>query len=501
MNKLKVADLITTDNIKDWEMGDCITIKAGTGAGKSYFIKNTLYDIAKKENTKILMLIHRSNCIEQFIDEIIKDKKTDVIDIRTYQKLEYKELKSYFNDLSEYQYICCDEFHYFMSDASFSKTTDMSFNLILSQTSAIKIFMSATGDQMKRYINNNKNIKTIDYELPIDFDFINQLYFFYSDDTFEILIENAIQRNEKAILFIQSAKKAYELYNKYKKYCLFNCSKNNKDYYKIVDKDKIKNMLINERFEELILITTTCMDTGVNIIDLDLRHVICKVEDTGTLIQCVGRKRIQSKDDTICVYLNVISNNSLGGKETQLKKKIRMAQFLKEHTVKEFIKAFPRQYDYSNMVYDDIVMENNKSTKKINELMFFKCEEDLSEIQTMKSFGKYGYCEYIKTLFGVEFYNMIEKQNKVNELEKYLDSIVGKRLFKSEQRELAKKINIKKDGKLLKSYGSLNAYFLEDNINYIIKSDIDWIRKLENGLNNSHYSKIYWTVFKLVDKL
>jgi len=74
-------------------------------------------------------------------------------------------------------------------------------------------------------------------------------------------------------------------------------------------------MLINEKFQELILITTTCMDAGVNLIDIDLKHVVCEVEDTGTLIQCIGRKRIQDEQDSINVYLKVISNNSLGGKE------------------------------------------------------------------------------------------------------------------------------------------------------------------------------------------
>lgn len=482
--KLRVSDVVTIEQIKSWDLGDIITIKAGTGVGKSWLIKNRLYDIAKSENKKILMLIHRSNCTEQFIDELVRDNKVDIIDIKTYQKLEFKELKSYFNDLSEYKYIVCDEFHYFMSDASFSKTTDMSFDLILSQSSAIKIFMSATGDQMKRFINDNKNIETIDYELPIDFDFVEDLSFFQNDDTFEMFMDEIITRNEKAIFFIQSAKKAYELFKKYKDYCLFNCSKHNKDYYKYIDKDKIKEMLINERFEELILITTTCMDAGVNLVDTKIQHVICEVEDTGVLIQCIGRKRIQTEDDKIHLYIKVINNNALGGKETQLKKRIHMANFLKEHTVKEFIEEFPRQYDYSNMVYDEIVMENNKGTKKINELMFFKCEEDLSEILAIKGYGKYGYCKYIKTLFGVEFYNMIEEQNKVDELEKYLDSIVGKRLFKDEQKELIEKIDLKVNRRLQKSYDKLNDGLKMINLNYII------IPKKSNN-------KRYWIIEKI----
>ena len=258
-------------------------------------------------------------------------------------------------------------------------------------------------------------------------------------------------------------------------------------------------MLKSERFEELILITTTCMDAGVNLVDEEIKHIVCEVEDTGTLIQCIGRKRIQSDEDKIHLYIKIISNNSLGGKETQLKKKIHMANFLKEHTVKEFIAEFPRQYDYSNIVYDDVVAEDNKGTKRINGLMFFKCEEDLEEILTIKGYGKYGYCEYLKEIFGVENYRVIEEQNAIDELIKYLDRIVGKRLFKDEQKELAVKVDIKRNGKLMKSYDTLNSGFIEDGIDFLIKADTDWNRKLEDGSKNKQYGKIYWIVYKLID--
>ena len=198
----------------------------------------------------------------------------------------------------------------------------------------------------------------------------------------------------------------------------------------------------------------------------------------------MGRKRIQDEDDKIHLYIKVISNNSLGGKETQLKKKIHMANFLKEHTVKEFIEEFPRQYDYSNMVYDNVVSENNKGTKKINELMFFKCEEDLSEILTIKGYGKYGYCKYIQSIFGVEFYNMIEEQSAIDELEKYLESIIGKKLYKEEQKELIEKIDLKVNRRLQKSYDKLNDGLKMIELNYII---------LPKKSNN----KRYWIVEKI----
>lgn len=495
---MRVTDVVTIEQIESWNPGDCITIKAGTGGGKSYLIKNILPPIAKRDGKKVLMLVHRSNCYSQFKEELIKDNKSDTIKIMTYQKLEYKYLKTDKEiDLSDYQYIVCDEFHYFMSDAAFSKTTDISLDIILDQVFATKIFMSATGDHMLEYLNDIKEIETIDYELPITYDFIENLTFFSQDDTLEEFIEEAIAKNHKSIFFVQSAKKAYELYKKYKEHCLFNCSKNNSNYYKYVDKDKIDEMLTNERFEELILITTTCLDAGVNIVDLDLKHIVCEVEDTGTLIQCIGRKRIKNKDDKIYLHIRVIGNKSLGGKTTQLNKKLKMAEFLKEHTVKEFIEKYQREYDISNMVYDATVKEIDRGTKKVNDLMFFKCKIDLDEIKEILEYGRYGYCEYIKELFGLEDYRVVEEDYKTDELIRYLNRIIGKKLYKEEQKELIESINIKdKRGRIQKSISIFNAYFDENKLPYIIKSDTNNIKKLEDETINPNYRKVYWIVYK-----
>ncbi|WP_425446654.1 hypothetical protein [Dethiothermospora halolimnae] len=503
----RVSEVITIDEIKKWDKGDIITVKAGTGKGKSYFIKNLLYAFAKKRNKKILFLIHRINCVNQFEKEIIRDKKTDVIDIKTYQKIEalYNNHKKSFN-FSEYEYIVCDEFHYFMSDAAFNKTTDISLNLILEENDKTKIFMSATGDYMKAYINNVKNKETNDYELPIKYDFIEELTFFNKDETIEKFIKKAIEKKIKTIFFIQSATKAYNFYKKYKRNCLFNCGKSDK-HYKYVDKNKIDNMLENERFDDLILITTTCMDAGVNIKDEEVEHVVCDVKDIGVLIQCIGRKRIQNSKEKIYLYIKTITNKQLGGMKSQLKLKVAKADYLRKHTVKEYILKYPRQNDINNIVYADIVEEADKSTHKVNELMYFKCICDCANIGTMLFYKKFGYCKYIADMFGFidqqgyPDYDIIDERYKKKTLEDYLESIVGKKLYRNEQKKLAKRVNIKRNGRLLKSAESLNSCFKEEKIHYIVdnnKGNVDWRRKLEDGSNNKYRGKKYWIVFKLV---
>lgn len=86
---IRVSDIINKSEIEKWKKGDVVTISAGCGSGKSYFIKNVLYEIAKQKNQKILMLIHRTACVNQFTLEIEDAGKADTIDIKTYQGIEY----------------------------------------------------------------------------------------------------------------------------------------------------------------------------------------------------------------------------------------------------------------------------------------------------------------------------------------------------------------------------------------------------------------------------
>lgn len=498
----RISELITVEEIRKWKTGNIISIMAGTGRGKSYWVKNILYAFAKQQNKRILYLIHRKNCIDQFKEEIKNDKKLDTISIMSYQKLEtyWKYGKEF--DFSSYQYIIVDEFHYFLSDSAYNKFTDISLNMILSQNNCVRIFMSATGNYMLRYINNYKHIQTKDYELPIEYNFIEDLTFFNKDETLEQFVEESISRKEKSIFFIQSAEKAYNLYKKYKKHCLFNCSKSNK-HYKYVDKDKINNMLSMCKFEENILITTTVMDSGVNILDTEVKHIICDVKDVGVLIQCIGRKRQLNNKDKICLYIKTINNNKLGGMKSRLLDKIRKAKYFKENGLQEFIKKYPRESDESNIVYDVQIGDKDRCSKRINEMTYFKCNINMAIIDEMTSYGKYGYCKYLIDLFqyknkrGKRRYRLIDENYEID-LEEYLDSIVGKKLFKDDKNKLINIINLRDSrNRQQKSISLLNEYFEANNLPYIIHSKRDSRRKLNNSKINSNRGKIYWLVGKI----
>ena len=467
MAMYRVSDLIKLEDIKQWNLKDVITITAGCGTGKSYFIKNVLYDYAKENEYKILFLVHRSNCKNQFEEEIISDNKTDVIDITTYQSIESTILSKKEIDLDKYTYIIADEYQYFCDDATFNKNSDVSLNEILN-SNTIKIFMSATDGLIKNYLKMKKKIEVTEYEVPSTFDFIRSLSFFDKQDTMFEIAEECLENNDKCIFFIQSAKLAYELYSKFKNNAIFNCSKSNKEYYKHVDEQAIMDILKNQKFDKNMLITTCAMDAGVNILDLELSHIICDVFDVNTLLQCIGRKRIVQEGDGFHLYIKSISNKQLGGIKTSTEKRLKKAEFLLDFGTEVYIRSYYKNTnDYSNIIYDDVV--NGQCVKKVNELIYYKYKHTMLTIDNMISKGDYGYNKYFADLFGIERYRVLEEEKKSDDLESYLESILGQVMLQvKDRKELIERIDVKSNGKLLKKIGNLNGALEEREVSYRI---------------------------------
>lgn len=477
---MNVTQLIG-DEYKQWTTDDIITIKAGTGQGKSYFIMNTLYEHAKINNEKILFLIHRTNCVDQFKYELETNDKTDTIHIRTYQHL---ESNINFN-FSKYKYIVSDEFHYFIGDASFNPQTDISFNSILQQDHAIKIYMSATGEHVTKFLSKVLSLSIKDYSLPIEYNFIDNLNFFYKKETLQLLVKESVNKNIKTIIFLDSAKQAYELHKKYKKVSLFNCSKSNK-LYKYVKKDEIKEMLHNEKFNQLLLFTTTCMDAGVNLKDKSLTRIICDIRNTHTLIQCLGRKRMLDSEDQSNVYIQIMNNNVLGGIYKQANDRKERAKYLKKHTLQEYILKYGRKQDMSQIIYDvPIEGESDKLTKKVNELMYYKYLFEGLEVDMIKTY-QFGHGDYLSSILKKDKFTFMEKELHNMKLEEYLNSIVDKKLFKEEQTQL--KEIFKQNGLSARTLGinTLNGNLKDRELPFII---------ISKRTNTSRY----WEVINNID--
>ena len=387
-NKKRVSDIISTSDIESWTTKNLIIISAGTGAGKSYFVKNQLYEYAKSEGKKILFLIHRTNCVNQFRYEIERDHKTDTIDIMTYQKMEY-DILNYDRHINfpKYKYIVYDEFHYFVSDTNFNKSTDISFTEIMRQRQCIKLFMSATGEKVEYYLSRRNRKNICKYSLSSNYSYVQQLTFFLQDEDVNYIADMCIKHDTKAIFFIQSATKAYKFYKQYADYSIFNCGKSDA-HYKYVDEEQISAMLKNEQFDKQFLITTSCFDAGANIIDRDVKIIVADIKDISSLIQCLGRKRSIDGGDKVSFFIKTINNQQLSGLERSTSKQVEMADYLSSHDTQALIVKYPRQVDYNVIIYDDVRVnkqKNNMATKRINQLMYYKKKSDITFYKQKKT--------------------------------------------------------------------------------------------------------------------
>lgn len=256
-----------------------------------------------------------------------------------------------------------------------------------------------------------------------------------------------------------------------------------------MNEKKIKKMLEEEKFEELILITTPCMDSGVNIKDINLKNIVVSIYDLDTLIQCIGRKRSVDYLDIINLYVRCLDNCTLGGIQIETINKLERLEYLKKHTDKEYIDKYPRSSGFDRAIYDNYRKNKNSIGKEINPLIEFKYKLILKEVGIIKSYrelgyGKFAYIKYLSDKFKINNYVLFEDEKKEAKIQEYFHKMEGKPIDKEERKNLIEICN-KKDsfGRKYASIGKLNKYLLENNFGYEIKAKI-----IKN--------KTYWIIVK-----
>lgn len=486
-----VTDLIPMSEVEKWNKGDYITIAAPTGRGKSHFIKHSLLKFAKTKNEKILLLQPRALTKKQFITEIDELQKkygfgANNIEIATYQIFEDEKYSKAIN-FDEFDYIVVDEFHYFLNDASFNENTDISLKKILDLKDKKIIFMSATGDMMSKFLSNLTRIQNYlnksgdlpssieikhDYLMNEDYSFINQVVFYKSDDAMVRQAANIISNNMKAIFFFASVQKAYEMHEQFKEHSLFACSKQNA-FHKKMDNEKIEEMLEKQRFECNILFTTTVMDTGLNIVDPDLNFILVDVLDTNSLIQCIGRKRNPKK---LNLMIKNQSAHTMGQRKGKLSSELDKARYLKDNDQIDFLIKYPRPKNL------DLIYLDSDSKLKINSVRYVSFLNQLVEVDgILNRVEKERYAHHIVDTLNLkpDRYAIIE--TKHSELDTLLFEWVDKEmLFKEDRIPLIRALDLKINGRILKTAKTINSALEELNVKYRIE-EIKARRKIDGA--------------------
>ena len=493
-----ISEIIPPSEIDSWRWGDRVLITAQTGSGKTNWVKNILYAHAKKRKKKILLLSNR-NVLKRQNEHELADKK-DVITLKNYQSIETRILE-HGQTISEvfehFDYIVFDEAHYWFSDSSFNRNTDLLMGTVKDcPDDKVFIYMTATPDVLLSYHDRfeHKYPKREDEKEFFNYNFIQALYFYNDDGRVENILDS-IPFGEKAIYFSSAATAYRTAYTRNNS--VFVCSENNEEYGKYSSKETLKSIEETGQFEQPLLCTTTVLDTGLSISDETVKHIILDIVDPVTLIQAIGRIRI-SGEQKINVYIKNRHNGQIHFHLKEVKRIFKFATEMlnlkKSMSPEEAKKAFQRKYarrDFDNIIQNDFEV----NYAKFYQVRYLK--ELFIQILTNKS--KDGYKKFICSKLGMTISStkvmLAEETFEKRTIENVLQKYIGKKLFKEEQEQFKedffeclfspkRHINYRHRGII-----SINSILQEDGKPYTIVSNRDWKESRRGG-------KRYWSIIK-----
>nr|DAE47330.1 MAG TPA: Chromatin remodeling complex ATPase [Caudoviricetes sp.] len=493
MGNLTVTQRIR-DEFKTWSAGENIILDMAMGRGKTFFVVNVLGEYAEQEGKKILYLCNRSELAKEVFTDI-KETWGRNITVKTYQSIQREIQKGV--EIEHFDYVVCDEIHYLFSDA-WNDKTDIMYKWLKDIKFAIKLFMSATGKSIFQCIKNWGDYT--EYIIEPDYSYIEKIVFYDDDQYIDRVIEQ-LEEDEKVIYFSREIENAYQLHKKYTN-SSFVCSRGNTEYKQYITKDALRdNKLTNK-----ITFTTSVWDNGINIKDDKLKHIICNFEDLVILIQSIGRKRVGkiTKDGFI------LDDNDKVTLHIKHWSKQNLTQFInpKRATIKEAKKFMDRDEEW-------IAEQIDKRKKYINECLYVDYEKVTIEMNHARFVGiekevkllqyaiDYGFDKYVLKGLGDSFtgkveYIFIKEEEKKSDLEKYLNTVIGEKLYKQQQKELATVVNTRRNGRLLKSVEAVIGGIKDEKLNYTVIADTDWDRTLDNGTKNPNRGKVYWMIVEVV---
>lgn len=490
------------NNYKSWTKGKVIILNGATGSGKTFFILNTLGKHARKTFKTILFLCNRSELAEIVRLEIADLGLSHSIEVKTYQDIQNKKNQGKLID-DNYTYVVYDEAHYLTTEG-WNQNTDIMWDFFLSnKNSYIHIFMSGTGKNMFSYLKHNYENPPKEYIIPYSYDYVTKTVFYEDDDKVEELFDN-LKENEKIIYFSRTLDRAYELYEKYKDNANFKCSKYCK--YKEFNEDCIKTFNDNLiTFEKQILITTTALDVGITLKDKNIKYIITDLVNINQLQQCLGRKRIVSKDDKCEFYIKNHNKKSLNGFIRTMENKIlndateyynNREEFIEKNGEKRSIQNNPCfMYKKPNKI-DSTKQENSiMGNYEFNYFTYIYYKISLTDLKYAKKIGfdKFVLERLGDTINNVENVKYIEEKNAMNDLEEYLDSVVGIKYFGQDKKQVMNKFKefIKSRYGTIKVY-TMNGFLKDNNYKYVIED--------KQETKGEMRKKRYIQVLRLVDE-
>lgn len=508
-----------------------VIIYAPMGSGKNTFNETYFCDYEENQIGKKLYVSNRIS-LDISVKQRLREKKgvypniepRGLRDISSYGNIEVITYQSLAGKLSDsdwcVQFDCVvfDECHFLCADAMFNPNCGrLLYSIPRVFMNAKRIYMTATVNRVLpyivdaecfleantrwklRYSGNSKYARNFQrmipydkvlnellcseghyaYDKPIplvlekraDYSYIDLRFIFDKSDIVEIV--NA--SNYKSLVFVDNKNYGKELAEEIDADYI---DSDTKDEPSASDNPNILEMIISNEKSERNIVSTSVLCNGINLKDPELKQIFIQCDDEDTLIQMIGRKRIE-KGEKITVYILVPSKRKIYYRLDRARKIIGYINLSKNDN-ESFMRTLIKDSDMYNSLQGIIYMHNNcYKFDSMTEEMYKRCIINYENILTMlDDEHSVGYCKMICSWLGKEFCEdmLVVDYELRNSFLCWIESYVGRSLGEDEfeefsnefQRRAKEAYKSKYTGRddRTDGYRALNNHFRKLNLDY-----------------------------------
>ncbi len=331
----RVADVLAGE-VPLWSSRNPVLIDAPTGSGKTTFVYEVLLQDARRRGGNVLLLSNRlalsvqqkllvnqvqGGSLDKYLTPAGLQKREDFGDVVI---LTYHRLPVFLQDpqrqdwIHNILYVIADEAHFFVADSLFNDLCGYYLDLVTTYFShAVRVYMTATSWDILYPLAKAEEINFPRFELCHGWQPPRELTWYQFPAREEICdlpffqmlpeLTAAIQANAGGwLVFVDSREKGQGL------------SRELGDMSTYIDADSKnsetwESLTTEGRFKSRVLITTSVIDCGINILDNSVQNIALMTDDHTSFMQMLGRKR-RNQDERVNLWVQVPTAKSISAR-------------------------------------------------------------------------------------------------------------------------------------------------------------------------------------------